>query len=73
MSFFDRRRKKNIAVYASREKLETRGRFYSEDDSIDYDVTSYDIQADFSPERLWIDGRAKMSLKIVTPVATSSR
>ena len=71
VSFFDRRRKKNIAVYASREKLETRGRFYSEDDSIDYDVTSYDIQADFSPERLWIDGRAKMSLKIVTPVATS--
>ena len=71
VSFFDRRRKKNIAVYASREKLETRGRFYSEDDSIDYDVTSYDLQADFSPERLWIDGRAKMSLKIVTPVATS--
>jgi peptidase M1-like protein len=71
VSFFDRRRKKNIAVYASREKLETRGRFYSEDDSIDYDVTSYELQADFSPERLWIDGRAKMSLKIVTPVATS--
>ncbi len=34
-------------------------------------MTSYDIEADFSPERLWIDGRAKMSLKIVTPVATS--
>ena len=38
VSFFDRRRKKNIAVYASQEKLATRGRFYSEDDSIDYDV-----------------------------------
>jgi hypothetical protein len=71
VSFFDRRRKKNIAVYASREKLETRGRFYSEDDGLDYDVTSYDIQADFSPERLWIDGRAKLALKILAPVATS--
>ena len=57
MSFFDRRRKKNIAVYASRrEARQPRGRFYSEDDAVDYDVTRYDIEADFSPERLWIDG-----------------
>jgi Peptidase family M1 domain len=71
VSFFDRRRKKNIAVYASRDKLETRGRFYSEDEAVDYDVTSYDLEADFSPERLWIDGRARLALKIVAPVATS--
>jgi hypothetical protein len=71
VSFFDRRRKKNIAVYASRDKLETRGRFYSEDEAVDYDVTSYDLEADFSPERLWIDGRARLALKILAPVATS--
>ncbi len=57
VSFFDRRRKKNIAVYASREKLETRGRFYSEDDSIDYDVTSYDTPGRLQP-RAAVDRRA---------------
>jgi Peptidase family M1 domain len=71
VSFFDRRRKKNIAVYASREKLAARGRFYSEDDGIDYDIVSYDIEADFRPERLWIDGRAGLALKILTPAANS--
>jgi hypothetical protein len=71
VSFFDRRRKKNIAVYASQEKLASRGRFYSEDDAMDYDVTSYDIEADFTPERLWIDGRARVSLTILAPVLSS--
>jgi Peptidase family M1 domain len=71
VSFFDRRRKKNIAVYASTEKLASRGRFYSDDESMDYDVTAYDIEADFSPERLWIDGRAKLSMTIVAPVVSS--
>ena len=71
VSFFDRRRKKNIAIYASKEKLASRGRFYSEDDAADYDITTYDIEADFSPERLWIDGRAKLELTIVAPVVSS--
>jgi hypothetical protein len=68
VSFFDRRRRKNIAVYASPQKLERRGRFFSDDDKLDYDVLSYDIQADFSPSRLWLDGRAAMSLRILAPV-----
>ena len=71
VSFFDRRRKKNIAIYASKEKLASRGRFYSEDDAADYDITTYDIEADFSPERLWIDGRAKLELTVVAPVVSS--
>ena len=72
VSFFDRRRKKNIAIYASAEKLATRGsRFFSEDDSRDYDVTNYDLEADFSPDRLWIDGKTKVSLTVTAPVISS--
>ena len=72
ISFFDRRRKKNIAIYASAEKLASRGgRFFSEDDTVDYDVTNYDLEADFSPERLWIDGKAKVSLTVTAPVVSS--
>ena len=72
VSFFDRRRKKNIAIYASAEKLASRGgRFFSEDDGRDYDVTNYDLEADFSPERLWIDGQTKVSLTVTAPVISS--
>ena len=38
ISLFDRKRRRNIAVYASRQKLGIRGRFYSEDELVDYDV-----------------------------------
>jgi hypothetical protein len=63
ISFFDRRRHKNIAVYPSDEKLSTRGRFFSEDDKLDYDITHYEIDTSFAPDRLWIDGTAKISLR----------
>jgi hypothetical protein len=62
ISFFDRRRRRNIAVYASAEKLAARGRFYSEDDLVDYDVQSYDIDVNFSPDRLWIAGSARLTM-----------
>ncbi len=64
VSFFDRRRRRNIAVYASQEKLAARGRFYSEDDLIDYDVLSYDIEAAFNPERQWVSGNTRLRLKV---------
>ena len=71
VSFFDRRHKKNIAIYPSAERLASRGRFFSEDDNLDYDVTNYELEADFSPERLWIDGKAKVSLTVRAPVISS--
>ena len=64
ISFFDRRKRRNIAVYASAEKLAARGRFYSEDDLVDYDVQSYDIDVNVSPDRLWIAGSARVTMKI---------
>jgi hypothetical protein len=62
ISFFDRRRHRNIAVYPSEEKLATRSRFFSEDERLDYDVTRYDIEASFAPDRLWIDGTARLTI-----------
>ena len=43
ISFFDRRRHRNIAVYSTDARLGARGRFFSEDERVEYDVTSYDI------------------------------
>ncbi len=62
ISFFHRRSRRNIAVYPSDEKLATRGRFFSEDERRDYDVTHYEIETAFAPERLWIDGTARLSI-----------
>jgi hypothetical protein len=62
ISFFDRRRHRNIAIYPSDEKLATRGRFFSEDEKLDYDITRYEIDTSFAPERLWIDGTARLSI-----------
>ncbi len=64
ISFFDRRRHRNIALYPSKSKLATRGRFYDEDNLVDYDILDYDIEVAVSPDRLWLDGRARLHLKI---------
>jgi hypothetical protein len=64
ISLFDRKRRRNIAVYASPQKLASRGRFYSEDEQVEYDVLRYDIDASFNPDRLWVDGNARIKLRI---------
>jgi hypothetical protein len=60
--FFDRTRNRTIAIYASKEKLASRGPFFSEDDSIDFDIVNYDIDASLDPRREWIDGKATLLL-----------
>lgn len=64
VAFFDRRKRRNIAVYASTEKLAARGRFYSEDDLVDYDILSYDVDAAFFPDKQWISGNTRITLKV---------
>jgi hypothetical protein len=64
ISVFDRKRRRNISVYTSAAKLAERGRFYSEDDRVDYDVLSYDLDLQMNPERAWIDGTARIRMRI---------
>jgi S-adenosylmethionine/arginine decarboxylase-like enzyme len=63
ITVFDRKRHRNIALYASKQKLESRGRFYNEDELVDYDVIDYDIDVASIPERQWIEGRTRIYLK----------
>ncbi|HXW06584.1 MAG TPA: M1 family aminopeptidase [Vicinamibacterales bacterium] len=71
ISVFDRRRRRNISIYASADKLAARGRFYSEDDLVDYDITDYDLEAEFAPERHWISGNARITLMVRAPALTT--
>lgn len=58
--FFDRTRNRTLAIYASKEKLATRGPFFDEDDLVDFDIVNFDIDASFDPRREWIDGKATL-------------
>ncbi|MCX6546062.1 MAG: M1 family aminopeptidase [Acidobacteria bacterium] len=66
VTLFDRQRRRHIALYASPDKLAARGRFYSESDGRDYEVLHYDVDATFVPDRLWIQGRTRLSVKVLT-------
>ncbi len=65
ITLFDRRRRKNISVYASSEKLARRGRFYSEDELVEYDVIAHDVDIRFSPDTSFIEGSARVKLRIL--------
>jgi hypothetical protein len=64
VTLFQRARRRNISVYASEQKLASRGRFYNEDDLIDYDITDYDIDAQYYPDREWMEGRTRIKLRV---------
>jgi len=64
VSLFDRRHKRNISVYPSRDKLASRGRFYSEDELAAYDVLDYDIEIAATPERQCLEGVARMRIRV---------
>ncbi len=64
IALFDRARHHYFALYAAKEQLASRGRFYSDDDRADYTVVHYDVDAAFAPDRQWIDGRTRIVLRV---------
>ncbi len=71
VTLFDRRRRRNVSVYASAEKRASRGRFYNEDDLVDYDILAYDLDATITPERETIRGNARLKLKVRAAATTT--
>jgi len=64
ISLFDRRRRRNISVYASAARLASLGRYYDEDALADYDVLDYKVDTTFDPDREWIDGLSTLKLRV---------
>ncbi len=64
VTFFSRERKRNISVYASPQKLASRGAYYNEDDLVEYDVLDYDVAVDVAPAREWLSGVATLKLRV---------
>jgi hypothetical protein len=64
ISFFDRARRRNISVYPSERRRNAGQRGYDEDEHADIDVLEYDIDLAYSPDREWLDGRARLRLQV---------
>jgi hypothetical protein len=71
ISFFDRKRHRNISIYSSKEARERYGRSYNEDDFVSYDVLGYDIDVAVSPDRAWIEGRARLQIRVLATAINS--
>ena len=78
ITLYDRESQRVISLYASRHKLASRGRYYGDGDLIGYDVLDYRIESSFEPAGTaqqslrelpsltgcWIEGRARLSIKV---------
>ncbi len=64
VTFFDRERQKNISIYASPQKLSSRGPFYNEDDLTEFDILNHEIDVEVFPERQWIAGTSRVTLRV---------
>jgi hypothetical protein len=70
---FDRLNTRTIALYASEAKLQTRGRFYTEDDAADYDIIDHALDANIrfisgprTPRFPYIEGTSRLTLRVRT-------
>ena len=85
VSLYERETQRIIALYPSAEKRATRGRYYSDDDAVAYDVLDYQIAASFAPSGVereslrarprlrgcFIHGRARLAVRVTGSNLTS--
>ena len=64
VSLFDRARRRAISLYASPSMLARRGTYYNEDNLTGYDVLDYNIDAAVYPERKFIEGTTRLTIRI---------
>ena len=78
VSLYERESQRIIALYSSARNRAVRGRYFSDNDGVSYDVLDYDIRASFAPEGYrqdslrsrpelrgsFIDGTTRMALRV---------
>ncbi len=67
ISLFDRKKRRNLSVYSSAAHLERYGRFYSDDETIDYRVASYGVDVRYDPESRVFQGLTSLAIQVVAP------
>ena len=64
VSLFQREERRTIALYPSVAKIAARGRFYTDEATRDYDVVDYNVDVSVVPERLHLEGRARLAMRV---------
>ena len=64
ISLFDRADRKTIALYSSPQNERQDEPLDLEDNEADFEVSHYDIEVSAAPERRWIDGSARLSIRV---------
>ncbi len=64
VSLFQRDERRTIALYSSVAKIAARGRFYTDDATRDYDVVDYNVDVSVVPDRMYLEGRARVAMRI---------
>jgi hypothetical protein len=70
ISLTRRDRRLIIALYQSPLREQAVGRFYSDEQQREYDVLDYDIEASVSPARRFVRARARINIRLRTPLST---
>ncbi|HEY6361331.1 MAG TPA: M1 family aminopeptidase [Vicinamibacterales bacterium] len=71
ITLFSRPRGRTIALYPSKAKLAVRGRFYNDEELMEYDILDYNIEAQVVPERQFIQSRARLLVRVRTPATNT--
>ena len=64
VTLFQRAKKKNISSYPSEQRVASEGRFYDEDEQVEYDILDYQVNTSFAPDREWIDGETRIKIRV---------
>ena len=64
ISLFDRGHRRTVSTYMSAGRRMTRVRSYDEDDDAEYDVLDYHVDNAFAPDRYWMEGSTRLTIKI---------
>ena len=64
ITLFSRQRERTISLYPSTAKLAAQGRFFTDDSLLEYDILDANVEAQVVPDRHFIQGRARLLLRI---------
>ncbi len=71
VALFDRRRRRNIALYPSAAKQADILNGFDEDEGAQYEVLHYDLDVSLVPDREMISGRTRMKIRVREPMLTT--
>src|ERR1041385_580727 len=71
ITLFDRSRRRAISLYASPTTLAVRGATYNEDELRTYDVIDYNVDTMVYPDRQFIEGRTRVTLRVQADAAAT--